>query len=733
MNTLHKISILFVLSALLFSSTSLIGQPSFSRAGDIPLYVNGKKLRNPWAGGLNNPQFSTVKLDNDITEDLFVYDRSRDKIITFLYRDSSGQGHYRHAPRFEKLFPDLRHWVLLRDYNCDGKKDIFTTTHPGVKVYRNERSPGNPLQFSLASPLLEFSGRILYVSQWDIPAIHDIDGDGDLDILTFNITGSFLIYFKNTSVEKQGNCDSLHYKLETACWGKFRENFGNCGIRLGIDCEFEDPSPGSSGKKKHAGSTVLAYDHDGDRDSDLLLGDIGCTEMKFLKNGGDTSYSEIVEIEKAFPVSHPVDISHFPAAFHLDVNKDGVNDLLAAPNALNVSHNTQSSWYYQNTGSNTDPRYEFKTSSFLQNEMLDLGEGAYPVSFDYNNDSLPDLVIGNYGYFSDTSNYRGALALLENTGTTDSPAFRMVTRNWLDIESLGLTGPYPAFGDLDGDGDPDLLLGESKGTFIFFENTAPKGQAPDFASPQKNWKDLKTGLFCTPQIVDINKDGKNDIITGKKNGKVSYFKNSGTKRAPAFTLVTDSFAQIDVRKKDQPSGYSVPCLVRIDSSGKENLLVGGISGYIYRYIRNDQGDFELFDTAFENIYEGKRSAVSAGDLNGDRAPDLLTGNYGGGMAVYYNPLSPPPPSYPVPTSLELQVFPNPVLHSLNVKLLSPQVPNSIQLTLFNLTGQPVLRRKTMKNYQVNPFRIKLDKFSPGLYLLNVRIPGHEWWKKIVIY
>ena len=54
-------------------------------------------------------------------EDLFVFDRTGNKITTFLNNGDS----YSYAPEYDQLFPQsLSSWVLLRDYNNDNKKDI---------------------------------------------------------------------------------------------------------------------------------------------------------------------------------------------------------------------------------------------------------------------------------------------------------------------------------------------------------------------------------------------------------------------------------------------------------------------------------------------------------------------------------------------------------------------------------------------------------------------------------
>ena len=52
----------------------------------------------------------------------------------------------------------------------------------------------------------------------------DVDNDGDVDILTFSVLGTFIYYYKNHSMENHGVPDSLDYKLQDHCWGKFHEN-----------------------------------------------------------------------------------------------------------------------------------------------------------------------------------------------------------------------------------------------------------------------------------------------------------------------------------------------------------------------------------------------------------------------------------------------------------------------------------------------------------------------------
>ena len=56
--------------------------------------------------------------------------------------------------------------------------------------------------------------------------------------------------------------------------------------------------------------------------------------------------------------------------------------------------------YYKNTGLNNFPDFVYQQNNLLQDNMIELGEGAYPVFFDYDNDGLKDLFISNYGNFA---------------------------------------------------------------------------------------------------------------------------------------------------------------------------------------------------------------------------------------------------------------------------------------------------------------------------------------------
>src|SRR5688500_15631463 len=87
------------------------------------LAPKGDTLRNAWAGGMDKPQFSNIDLNQDPCADLFVFERIDDKISLFIGLAGGG---FEYRPEYEKMFPAVRVWALLLDYNKDGKEDIFT-------------------------------------------------------------------------------------------------------------------------------------------------------------------------------------------------------------------------------------------------------------------------------------------------------------------------------------------------------------------------------------------------------------------------------------------------------------------------------------------------------------------------------------------------------------------------------------------------------------------------------
>ncbi|MFH0896180.1 MAG: T9SS type A sorting domain-containing protein [Bacteroidota bacterium] len=729
----------FILVILSFISGGTLAQTpdyAFTFRDSIPVInLNSDTFSNAWQGGINFCQYNSIDINLDGIPDLVTFDRSGNRLGTFI-NNGQPQNNYHYDPSYISLFPKMHDWMLIEDYNGDGKQDIFTYSSGGTSIFKNVSTLAGGLKFTLVCYVLNswMGGPQpinLYINSVDIPAITDIDHDGDLDILTFGPLGSYLQYHRNQSVELYGNRDSLDFILEENCWGDFAESASSNTLTLGITCPLFvfSENENEKSKPKHTGSTMLALDLDNDFDKDLIIGDVSYSNLVALYNGGDTTYALGTSQDTLFPVYNTsIDISSFPAVFSLDLNNDGVRDLVAAPNDQLVSENQCRSWYFKNNGSNEAPVYNLQTKNFMKESLIDLGEGAFPVFFDYNNDSLMDIVVSNNGYWMYSwdsignvySKYRSQLALFKNTGTKTQPAFALIDTNYANIASLNITAAYPSFGDLDNDGAFEMIVGNSDGKLYFYENTAGAGNPATFTLAQSSWMNIDVGKFSTPQLIDIDRDGLLELICGERSGKLFYFDNTGTLSSPLFSSspTNSSFGNVNVTDYSLSNyGYSAPCF--FDDNGDFRLFSGSYAGRVYYYKNIDgnlNGSFTKVDTSFGGISEGMRSAVSLYNINNDSYMDMVIGNYAGGISFYKGIL----PEVGIDdqqsnsNDLLFQVYPNPANNRVTISL-NDQKSKGALVQIFNISGMLVYSAFSDEQ----SFSLSIENFESGLYLVNV--------------
>ena len=695
-------------------TTYSFAQISVNRDTSVDVYESNTKYKSPWVGGMNSVQFNEIDLNLDGVNDLITFDRSGNKLNTFIKKNNE----YIFAPKFRKNFPKIKDWCLTADYNCDGKLDLFTYSTGGIAVYLNVSS--TDLEFSLETSLLlsnyGSSNLNIFVSPVDIPAITDVDYDGDLDILTFSILGGFIEYHRNLSIEQNGNCDSLIFNFEDACWGDCYEGLNSYVLNC-TNCQCA-PLTNQNFKQPHAGSTILAIDIDNDNDKDLILGDILYNNLNLLINGGNNQNALITSVDSIFPKNYlstsQVDLPMFPAAFYIDVNNDNIKDLVVSPNSTTLSgtENKQSSWLYINSGTNTQLDLSLSTKDFLQSEMIDLGDGSYPSFFDYNSDGLMDLVVGNYGYHNNGNDPTSSLALFENIGTNTNPSFNLVDRNWQNISSINLNinlvkpalNLYPCFGDLDGDNDKDMIIGDADGKLHFFEND---GNVPaNFSLSSPNFFQIDIGSFATPFIYDVNKDGLNDLIVGEQIGTINYFPNRGTINSAIFDTIIENFGNVDIEDSVISTGYSSPKIIEINN--ERYLVSGSFSGNLYAFeINSIDSSFAPIDIGLNNLWDGSITAVDFTDLNNDFKLDVIVGNKSGGL-TYYNSDSLLTNTNNLLNN-ELILYPNPTKN--NITIVSNLSGN---VELYNTHGKLILK----KTKSSDKLRISLKNISNGIYYLK---------------
>lgn len=302
-----------------------------------------------------------------------------------------------------------------------------------------------------------------------------------------------------------------------------------------------------------------------------------------------------------------------------------------------------------------------------------------PVYIDLDGDSDLDLVVGKYN----------TIYYFKNIGSEGDPFFQQVY--WGDpefpftqvISTISGKDFVPAFADLDGDGDYDLLVGSdnkypAEGKIFFFRNEGDKN-SPSFQPDETNNPFMDSyGVkfssirYAHPTFVDMDSDGDSDLYIGgyydssTDNYLIQYFENTGTKTAPVYESKTNSLTNAVNNRF-----YSLTAPISfadLDKDGDLDAFIGIYDKIIY--YRNDSGVFadeysrpnqtgpwipnssdpgnslgNPFDTVNENPpqYFDSELAFSFADLDNDGDLDVTVGydlyNYYGNnydlRVVYY--------------------------------------------------------------------------------------------------
>ncbi|MCA9096342.1 MAG: VCBS repeat-containing protein, partial [Planctomycetaceae bacterium] len=269
---------------------------------------------------------------------------------------------------------------------------------------------------------------------------------------------------------------------------------------------------------------------------------------------------------------------------------------------------------------------------------FDVGAYSTPTLGDLDGDGDLDLIAGlNDGTFKYFRNTGTALVpvFTEQTGT-DNPL------NGIDVGSFST----PTLGDLDGDGDLDLIAGESAGTFKYFMNTGT-ALAPVFTEQTGTanpFNGFDVGGYSTPTLGDLDGDGDLDLIAGLTYGTLKYYRNTGSATGPVFTEQTGTDNPLngfDVNGASS-SGFSAPTLGDLDGDGDLDLIAGLTDGTLKYYRNTGTALAPLFtelsgtDNPLNGFDTGTDSAPTLGDLDGDGELDLIAGEDDGAFKYYRN-------------------------------------------------------------------------------------------------
>ena len=523
---------------------------------------------SPWVGGLNACQFGRMDLDGDGQKDLLVFDRHGNRLLCFLNKGGVQEIDYQYTNAYDGIFPDFKDWVVFADYDGDGKEDIFTYSQgwAGMKVYRNV-STAEQLDFELVvEPYLtsyQGGGAVnILATNADYPAIADLDGDGDLDILTFGVMGTFLEKHLNCSMERYGCRDSLVFERTEMCWGRVAESEEDNLMYLDT-CLFGRGLMLPAEGFRHRGATVAVRDLDGDGLLDLLLADVDYPGLTALYNGGDPSQALMVRQED-FPPQQPVQLHSMPVPFFTDVNNDGIDDLLVSPFDPDpmASVGVESVWLYLNHGTNEYPDFQLYTKSFLQESMIDVGKGAYPKFMDWDADGLLDLLVADLD---------GRITFFRNVGTSSQPEFAQMS----EALEEDLEWSERCYFDVDQDGLLDLVEGNESGKLTFYH-----GRGNGFDWVTDFWggvdvRDYNTSYYGYSIPTLFYYEDQLLLCVGSEQGKLFLYKVSGD---PVFEEVDDLWEEIC---GDMPGTFgmrSAAAVADLNNDGQLEIVVGNFAG-----------------------------------------------------------------------------------------------------------------------------------------------------------
>jgi hypothetical protein len=684
-----------------------------------PQVTKGEKnLSMAFAGGINSAQYQTIDLDEDGDFDLVLFDRSSDRLTTFENTGTS----YSYNVSLAYLFPDgLKNWMILKDYDCDGRKDLFTYTNLGIRVFKNTLIGGAIVWELVADPLLTQGTNSeinIFFNPSDIPAIEDQDGDGDLDIIVFDFSSrERLEYHKNFNVENTGEC-GFDFVRQTQEYGDIRDC--NCDdFTVGVPCT-------AGGRALHIGAKVLlAIDYDQNGVMDIVVGQENCDNFNFSSNTGSADQTDYGVFQNDFPTfSEPLDFVSFPAAFLEDVTFDGKLDLLVSSNArtnLDGSIDFQnSSFVFPNTGSTA---YSFGSSQlFLQDEMIDLGSYAHPVIADIDGDGRGDLILGNKGNIKNDE-VVSSLVYYQSVGSN----LELQNEDLFGLSSLSFSKIKPQFIDLNGDQKVDLFFSavnsSGRGGLYYILGTST-------GAIEINPTDIEQIDFLYFElddftIDDVDNDGNMDLLLGLSSGQLNFYRNTSSSLPPVFEIETEKY--LGIEGSSDRSNLSL-AIGDLDEDGKADLVTTDRSGVMVLYSDYKSAlpnpvenliSMEGFNGGLKSRW-GRISKPAYGQLFG--RPSLAVGGIQGGVHLLASG------DAVEESELVFKAYPNPLIIGQTMKF-ETNISGTI-LEFFTLSGQQVGRSLTLKAYQ--PVALELTEFRQGIYIAHAKLGDQHIAIKIIV-
>ncbi len=275
---------------------------------------------------------------------------------------------------------------------------------------------------------------------------------------------------------------------------------------------------------------------------------------------------------------------------------------------------------------------------------------SVPCLADWNSDGLKDLVVGEGGGSGKAKVRIYLNIGTESAPQFGGYFYARVTGTDLTCPASGCMGCFPRVVYWDADVRKDLLIGQADGMVRLFLNIGAEGEpvfdAGAFLQVGKPGSKviIDVGNRATPSVVDWNNDGRKDLVVGAYDARIHIFINEGTDTEPDFH--TETFAQAEGADLVVPGNRASPVVLDLDADGRKDILTGNTDGQLLFYSNVGTDEEPSFSGYWPVESEGvpidlpgssrSRPFVCywTGDGQADAYPDVLIG-YGDGKIHLY--------------------------------------------------------------------------------------------------
>jgi uncharacterized protein (DUF2141 family) len=558
----------------------------------------GNEYAHPFLGGLDVPRPQFVDIDGDGDFDLFVQERS-DAVMHFENVGTAAAPQYVwRTDRFHDL--SIGEWSRFLDIDHDGDQDLLAERpFSYIRLYRNVGDARAPRFELAADSVKDIEGTPIFSDRQNIPFLIDLDCDQNLDLFLGRVDGTVTRY-------EQAATDA-----GVPRFAHVTDRFENIEIVGQL-----------AGSARHGANSMVFADRDGDGDADLFWGDFFEPGLLLIENTGSCASPSLRSTPVPLRASGDTIVtSGFNAAALPDIDGDGDLDLFVGVlgGAFNPNRTASENFHFYEQGA--AGALTLRSTRFL--DGIDIGSESVPALGDVDGDGDLDLLVAPK--IDPLMLTTSRLYVFTNAGSATAPAFQLT-------DTLALATSYhyaPALGDLDGDGMVDLVLGTwNDGVQIYMNRGTP--QRPDWQADTTATIRLTRGSNAIPALGDVDGDGDLDLFVGESSGEVNFYSNEGSTTAPRFTLVSDTYESMDAGRRSHPA------LADVDGDGDLDLLFGSEAGASTFY-RNDGSRTA---PRFVRVESGfgppllPNSAPAFADIDGDGRLDLVVGNLSGGLVFW---------------------------------------------------------------------------------------------------